>query len=144
MAYHKPFTILEVVEFIKTDVVFAHHIANVHATHLCHRVEVYGLLSWNIGARQRKPYRDWCGATRPYTLPLSLSKPTAGITLGLAIIMAIRYMTSPWRKVPPSPPRLPILGNVLQLRDKRWLLSKDCKERFGEFTDNVQCTQGGG
>ena len=62
---------------------------------------------------------------------------TAGIVLGLAIVFAIRYTTSPWRKVPPGPPRLPILGNVLQLRDKSWLLSRDCKERFGEFTDYV-------
>ena len=63
---------------------------------------------------------------------------TAGIILGLAIIFAIRYNTSPWRKLPPGPRRLPILGNALQLRDKSWLLSKDCKERFGE------CTAGGG
>ena len=62
---------------------------------------------------------------------------TAGITLGLAIIFAIRYTTSPWRKVPPSPPRVPILGNFSQLRDKTWMLSKDCKERFREFTDYV-------
>jgi hypothetical protein len=57
----------------------------------------------------------------------------AGIILGLLIIFAIKYTRSPWRKLPPSPWRLPILGNALQLRDKSWLLSKDCKERFGEF-----------
>lgn len=62
---------------------------------------------------------------------------TAGIVLGLVIIFAIRYARSPWRKLPPSPPRLPILGNALQLRDKNWLLSKDCKERFGEFANYI-------
>jgi hypothetical protein len=80
--------------------------------------------------------------------PLSASGPTvktiretntltAGITLGLLIILAVGYTRSPWRKLPPSPPRLPILGNALQLRDKTWLLSKDCKERFSEYTVNI-------
>ena len=40
--------------------------------------------------------------------------------------------------MPPSPSHLPSLGNVIQLRDKSRLLSKDCKERFGEFTDYVR------
>lgn len=62
---------------------------------------------------------------------------TAGITLGLFIILVVGYTRSPWRKLPPSPPRLPILGNALQLRDKTWLLSKDCKERFSEYTVNI-------
>ncbi|KAI0276739.1 cytochrome P450 [Russula aff. rugulosa BPL654] len=57
---------------------------------------------------------------------------TAGIVLGLLIILVVRYIRSPWRKLPPSPRRLPILGHVLHIRDRSWLQSKDCKERFGE------------
>jgi hypothetical protein len=62
---------------------------------------------------------------------------TGGIMLGLVIIFAVGYIRSPWRKLPPSPRRLPILGNALYLRDKTWMFSKDCKERFGEFTNYV-------
>ena len=62
---------------------------------------------------------------------------TAGIVLGLVIILIVYYVRSPYRKLPQSPPRLPVLGNALQLRDKSWLLSKDCKERFGDFTDSI-------
>jgi len=58
---------------------------------------------------------------------------TAGAFLGLILILAVYYFRSPWRKVPPGPRRLPIIGNTLQLMDKSWLISRDCKERFGEI-----------
>ena len=60
---------------------------------------------------------------------------TAGIVLGLTIVFVVAYTRSPWRKLPPSPRRFFIFGNALQLMDKNWLLSKDCKERFGTFAD---------
>ena len=58
---------------------------------------------------------------------------TAATLLGLLAILVIYYARSPWRRLPPRPRGLPIIGNALQLMDENWLISKDCKERFGTY-----------
>lgn len=55
-----------------------------------------------------------------------------GIFLALFLVFAASYVRSPWRKLPPGPRRLPVIGNALQLSDINWLISKDCKDNFGE------------
>jgi hypothetical protein len=57
--------------------------------------------------------------------------PRLGLFVSLVIILVAQYVRSPWRKVPPGPKGLPVLGNALQLQNKDWMYEKDCKRKFG-------------
>jgi len=59
-----------------------------------------------------------------------------GFVLSLVVILAAQYLNSPWRKIPPGPKGLPILGNALQFKDKRWMFEKDCKRKFGVYSSS--------
>src|SRR5258708_17539994 len=54
-----------------------------------------------------------------------------GLTATLVIILVAQYVRSPWRKVPPGPKGLPILGNAFQLQNKSWMFESECKRKFG-------------
>jgi hypothetical protein len=60
-----------------------------------------------------------------------LLTPSLGLIATLVAILVAQYVRSPWRKVPPGPKGLPILGNALQLQDKGWMFGRDCKQKFG-------------
>jgi len=61
-----------------------------------------------------------------YILPLNYLLPglpidRIGLLVSLlVVVLAVRYVRSPWHSVPPGPKGLLILGNVLQLQDKTW------------------------
>jgi hypothetical protein len=54
-----------------------------------------------------------------------------GLLLGFIILYVARYLTSPYRKVPPGPRGYPIIGNVLELRSQQWLKFTEWRKQYG-------------
>ncbi|KAH9041418.1 cytochrome P450 [Lactarius hengduanensis] len=53
------------------------------------------------------------------------------LLFGYVVLLAVRFVRSPWRSVPPGPRGLPIIGHAHLFRDKSWMFRQDCKQRFG-------------
>ncbi|KZT29047.1 cytochrome P450 [Neolentinus lepideus HHB14362 ss-1] len=51
----------------------------------------------------------------------------------LATLFISRFYNSPWRKLPPGPRGIPILGNILQLQDKQWLTFTELRKTYGDL-----------
>ncbi|KAI0060313.1 cytochrome P450 [Artomyces pyxidatus] len=74
---------------------------------------------------------NYCAAPRLLVRVIDHGTLYSSLTVGVLIFLVVRYMRSPWRKLPPGPKGLPIVGNVLDFRDKRWLFSPDLRKQHG-------------
>ena len=52
------------------------------------------------------------------------------------VVISYARSRSPKQKLPPHPRRTPIIGNLSQMTDKKWLFSRECKEQFGGYHRN--------
>jgi hypothetical protein len=56
-----------------------------------------------------------------------------GVILGLIVLYAVRFLTSPFRKVPPGPRGYPVIGNLLEMKAGQWLKFTDWQKKYGQF-----------
>ncbi|VDB83460.1 unnamed protein product [Peniophora sp. CBMAI 1063] len=56
-----------------------------------------------------------------------------GIIVGLAVFLAVRYLNSPWRRLPPGPTGLPIVGNALQMVGEPWIKFSAWRKEYGDL-----------
>ena len=61
---------------------------------------------------------------------LQISTTNLALIVTFVIILVAQYIRSPWRKVPPGPKGLPILGHAFQLQNKGWMFESECKQKY--------------
>jgi hypothetical protein len=94
-------------------------------------------MGWFPGAYNASafgPTIPWNGVTAAGgSVDLLTLSSSLKVLLFCLLVTLIIYWRRSWQGLPPHPRRLPIIGNLFQVADKRWLSSRDCKERFSEY-----------